>query len=58
MDLQKKPSISESVDVAQVLALLRAADLDEQARDECLNILLKHRKDLETARAALSVPRR
>jgi MoxR-like ATPase len=56
MDLQKKPSISETVDVAQVLALLEAADLGEQTRDECLNILLKHRKDLEAARAALSVP--
>jgi MoxR-like ATPase len=58
MDLRKKPSVSETVDVAQVLALLKAADLDERTREECLNILLKHRGDLEAARTALSVPAR
>jgi MoxR-like ATPase len=53
LELRKRPSISETIDFAQALLLIGATNVDENLAEEGLNILLKHRADIEAARMAL-----
>jgi MoxR-like ATPase len=53
IDLQKAPSIAETLDWARALALLGAETLDERLVSETLNLVLKHEADLEKARPRL-----
>ncbi len=53
LELEKRPSISETLDWAQALVLLEIDRLDATSAAGTLNLLLKHRGDLEVAAAAL-----
>jgi MoxR-like ATPase len=53
LDLKKSPSISETLDWAQALALLNADSLTSELVGATLNIVLKHETDVEKARAQL-----
>ncbi|SOD72261.1 MoxR-like ATPase [Jatrophihabitans sp. GAS493] len=54
MKLKKAPSVSETIDFAQMLTLLGSAELDERAATLGLNVLLKYQEDIRTATAALA----
>jgi MoxR-like ATPase len=54
LDLKKAPSISETLDWAQALALLNAETLSPQLVSETLNLVLKHQSDVEKAREKIS----
>jgi len=45
LDLKKAPSIAESVDWARTLVALEIGELDDQAVDETLGVVLKHASD-------------
>jgi MoxR-like ATPase len=53
LDLKKPPSISETLDWAQSLALLNADALSSELVAATLNVVLKHEGDIEKARAQL-----
>ncbi|MGA9523275.1 MAG: MoxR family ATPase [Myxococcaceae bacterium] len=53
LDLKKPPSISETLDWAQSLALLNADTLSSDLVAATLNVVLKHEGDIEKARAQL-----
>src|SRR6266849_7291546 len=53
LDLKKPPSISETLDWAQSLALLNADVLSAEIVASTLNLLLKHEGDIEKARGHL-----
>jgi MoxR-like ATPase len=53
LDLKKSPSIAESVDWARTLVALEVGDLDEDAVERTLGVVLKHSSDQEKALAAL-----
>jgi MoxR-like ATPase len=53
LDLKKAPSIAESVDWARTLVALEVGDLDEDAVERTLGVVLKHSSDQEKALAAL-----
>lgn len=53
LDLEKHPSISETLDWARTLVILGAEHLDTEVTSSTLNILLKYRSDIEVARKAL-----
>jgi MoxR-like ATPase len=53
LELKKSPSISETLDWAQALALLNADSLTPELVGATLNIVLKHEADVEKARAHL-----
>jgi len=53
LDLKKPPSISETLDWAQSLALLNADVLSVDLVASTLNVVLKHESDLDKARAHL-----
>jgi MoxR-like ATPase len=54
LDLQKHPSISETLDWARTLVLLGAEHADAATTLGTLNLLLKYRSDLELARRELA----
>ena len=54
LELEKHPSISESLDWARTLVILGVEHLDEETTSSTLNILLKYRADIEVARRELS----
>jgi MoxR-like ATPase len=54
LDLKKPPSISETLDWAQSLALLNADALTAEFVSSTLNLLLKHEGDIEKARGHLA----
>lgn len=56
MDLQKSPSISETLDWARALVTLNAKNLDRKALNTTLSILLKHESDLQRARSWINHP--
>jgi MoxR-like ATPase len=56
MDLEKRPSVSETLDWARALVLLEIDHLDAAAATATLNLLLKHQADLELAAKSLSSP--
>ncbi len=53
LDLKKPPSVSESIDWARTLVVLGAHTLDEATIQQTLQVVLKHQRDLERARAQL-----
>ena len=53
LDLKKAPSISETIDWARSLLHLHAGSLDQATVEGTLHILLKHERDLDTARRSL-----
>jgi MoxR-like ATPase len=53
LDLKKSPSISETLDWAQSLALLNADTLTPELVAATLNLVLKHEGDIEKARGHL-----
>jgi MoxR-like ATPase len=53
LDLQKAPSVSETLDWARALALLGAGALDARLVEETLSLVLKHEADVERARERL-----
>jgi MoxR-like ATPase len=55
LELKKPPSISETLDWAQSLALLNADVLSAEVVASTLNLVLKHEGDIEKARAHLSI---
>jgi MoxR-like ATPase len=54
LDLKKAPSISETLDWAQSLALLNADTLSTELVAATLNVVLKHEGDVEKARGQLA----
>jgi len=54
LDLQKHPSISETLDWARTLVILGIEHLDQAAMGATLNILLKYREDIERAQRELA----
>jgi len=55
LELDKPPSISESVDWARSLALLGVTTLDGAAVSRTLPVLLKNKRDIERARTELEL---
>ena len=53
LDLQKHPSISETLDWARTLVILGVEHLDTSTTASTLNILLKYRDDIERAQREL-----
>jgi MoxR-like ATPase len=53
LELKKPPSVSESIDWARTLVVLGAHTLDEATIQQTLQVVLKHQRDLEQARAQL-----
>ena len=51
MELKKSPSISETLDWAQALALLNADTLSPELVAQTLNLVLKHEVDVEKAKS-------
>jgi len=54
LDLKKAPSISETLDWAQSLALLNADVLSADVVAATLNVVLKHEGDIEKARGSIA----
>ncbi len=54
-DLRKPPSIAESLDWARTLLALGAGELTDDITRQTLSVLLKYERDIETARAELSI---
>lgn len=53
LELKKAPSIAETLDWAQALALLNADTLPAELIAQTLNLVLKHEADIEKAKAQL-----
>lgn len=53
LELKKSPSISETLDWAQALALLNADTLSPELVAQTLNLVLKHEADVEKAKGQL-----
>ena len=51
LDLQKAPSIAETLDWARALCALGIKELDAAAVRQTLNLVLKHEEDLRKAEA-------
>jgi MoxR-like ATPase len=56
LDLQKPPSIAETVDWARSLVLLGVSDLDARVISRTLPVLIKNLRDQELASAELDLP--
>jgi MoxR-like ATPase len=54
LELKKAPSISETLDWAQALALLNADSLSPELLASTLNLVLKHEVDIEKAKSQLA----
>ncbi|MCU1489624.1 MAG: ATPase [Acidimicrobiaceae bacterium] len=55
LELEKRPSISETLDWARALLLLEVRHLDTEVTANTLNLLLKYRSDLQLAAKELAV---
>jgi MoxR-like ATPase len=54
-DLRKPPSISESLDWARTLIALGADEVTDEVTRQTLSVLLKYERDIDTAKAELSI---
>jgi MoxR-like ATPase len=54
LDLKKAPSISETLDWARALLALNARELDSDAVNQTLNVILKYEGDVKKAKAELT----
>jgi MoxR-like ATPase len=57
MDLKKRPSVSETLDLASTLFLLGAEELTPKLAADTLHVLLKYQSDIEKATAELAAKR-
>jgi MoxR-like ATPase len=57
MDLKKRPSVSESIDLASTLFLLGAEEVTPHLAVDTLHVLLKYQSDIEKAAAELTAKR-
>jgi MoxR-like ATPase len=55
LDLKKPPSIAESIDWARALILLGADDIDQAMLEKTMNIIVKHRTDLDVVAERVGV---
>lgn len=55
LGLRKPPSVAETVDWGRTLLALGAESLDESVLEESMGVLLKHRSDIQLAKAKLQV---
>ncbi|HWB68481.1 MAG TPA: MoxR family ATPase [Solirubrobacterales bacterium] len=55
LDLKKPPSIAESIDWARTLLLMGAEDIDREAFEQSMSILVKHRTDIDLVAERVSV---
>jgi MoxR-like ATPase len=55
LDLKKPPSIAESIDWARALILLGADDIDQSMLERTMNIIVKHRTDLDVVAERVGV---
>ena len=55
IDLKKRPSVSETIDLANTLFLLGAEEITPQLAADTLHVLLKYQSDIEKAAAELTV---
>src|SRR5579875_1767299 len=55
LDLKKPPSIAESIDWARALLLLGAEDIDAGVFRETMNVIVKHRTDLDVVAERVGV---
>ena len=55
LELKKHPSVSETLDWARSLVMAGIASVDAETAKSTLNILLKHRTDIEKAQKELSL---
>jgi MoxR-like ATPase len=55
LDLKKPPSIAESVDWARALLLLGADDIDSAVFERTMNIIVKHRTDIDLVAERIGV---
>jgi ketol-acid reductoisomerase len=53
LDIKKLPSVSETIDWAQVLMLLCEDKLDHEVIKNTLNVILKYEEDIRKAEAKL-----
>lgn len=53
LELKKAPSVAESIDWARTLVALQIGDLDADAVDATIGVVLKHDSDIERARVEL-----
>ena len=57
IDLKKRPSVSETIDLANTLFLLGAEEITPELAVDTLHILLKYQSDIEKAAAELTAKR-
>jgi len=57
MDLKKRPSVAETLDLANTLFLLGADEITTQLAADTLHVLLKYQSDIEKAAAKLTAKR-
>jgi MoxR-like ATPase len=57
MDLKKRPSVSETIDLAHTLFLLGADEITPRLAADTLHVLLKYQSDIEKATAELTAGR-
>ena len=57
MDLKKRPSVSETLDLASTLYLLGAEEVTPKLAADTLHVLLKYQSDIEKAAAELAAKR-
>jgi MoxR-like ATPase len=57
MDLKKRPSVSETIDLAHTLFLLGADEITPQLAADTLHVLLKYQSDIEKATGELTAGR-
>jgi MoxR-like ATPase len=57
MDLKKRPSVSETIDLAHTLFLMGAEEITPQLAADTLHVLLKYQSDIEKAAGELTAGR-
>jgi MoxR-like ATPase len=55
LDLKKPPSIAESIDWARTLLLVGADDIDRETFESSMNIIVKHRSDIDLVAERVAV---
>jgi MoxR-like ATPase len=55
LDLKKPPSIAESIDWARTLLLIGADDIDRETFEQSINIIVKHRSDMDVVAERVAV---
>jgi MoxR-like ATPase len=55
LDLKKPPSIAESIDWARTLLLMGAEDIDAEAFEQSISIIVKHRTDIDVVSERIGV---